>query len=210
MGKWVDIDKNLQDKLLRSVDRNAVHFNPQGIASTLLAVNQMGVKWAEIDKNLQDKLLSSVDRNAVHFNPQHIANTLLAVNQMGVKWADIDKNLQDKLLSSVDRNAGQFNSIDISNTLLSFDGMGLEIVDLKSTRNTLLDTIARLCPTFTSGHILICAEALDHIGFFLEDLSGRLQRKFWDIIKQTYTTLKVHERGVLTLRLSRLSMPLDM
>ena len=34
--------------------------------------------------------------------------------------------------------------------------------------------------------------------------------EFWNSIKQSYTTLKVHERGLLTLRLSRLSMPSDM
>merc|ERR1719198_429804 len=208
--KWADIDKNLQDKLLSSVDRNSVQFNPQGVANTLLAVNQMGVKWADINKNLQVKLLSSVDRNAVQFNPQEIANTLLAVNQMGVKWADINKNLQDKLLSSVDRNAVQFNPQDVLNTLLSFDGMGLEIIDLRNTRNILLEAIARLCPAFESWHVLICAETLDHIGFFWKDFSGRLQTEFWNSIKQSYTTLKVHERGMLTLRLSRLSMPQDM
>merc|ERR1712023_538605 len=130
-------------------------LNPQGISNVLNALNSMQLSFFNnIKKDVRNCLLDSIDRNAVHFNPQDIANTLLAVNQMGVKWVDIDKNLQDKLLSSVDRNAVQFNSIGISSTLLSFDGMGLEIEDLKNTRNTLLDAIARLSSTFTSRHIL--------------------------------------------------------
>merc|ERR1712023_252459 len=87
------MNRGVRNCLIDSIDRNAVHFNSQQTAITLLAVNQMGVKWVDIDKNLQDKLLRSVDRNAVHFKPQNIANTLLAVNRMGVKWVDIDKNL---------------------------------------------------------------------------------------------------------------------
>merc|ERR1712070_989990 len=92
--KWVDIDGGLQDKLLKSIHQNVAHFNPQDIANTLLALDQMGLKWVDIDGGLQDRLLKSVNHNAPQFNSQNIANTLFGLDGMGLVQTDLRDIIQ--------------------------------------------------------------------------------------------------------------------
>ncbi len=94
-GLFHVMDEELRRILLDAIDRNVNHdedpFNSQGIANTLLALDQMGLKWNNNDLTpaLQSKLLVSVDRNANGFNSQNIANTLLALVEMQIPIADL-------------------------------------------------------------------------------------------------------------------------
>jgi len=109
--------------LLAATDRNAVQFNSQGIANTLLALDQMGLKWVDIDRGLQDKLLQSVDRNAVQFNSQEIANSMLAFDGMGIEVLDL-KDITKSLLDTVTRFWRSFSSQDILTFVETFDHIG--------------------------------------------------------------------------------------
>merc|ERR1712146_144448 len=132
-----------QDKLLASVDRNTVHFNPQDIASTLLAVNQMGLKWVDIDRNLQDKLLASVDRNTVHFNSQDIANTLFALDGLALQVSDL-RHAKKSLLDAVTHLCSKFESRDILTCVEALDHIGFFWKDFPEIlHTTLFNTIKR-------------------------------------------------------------------
>ena len=64
-------------------------YDAQGIANSLLALDQMGLRWSNFDNDLQAKLLDSVSNNVEHFNVQEISNSLLALDQMGLRWSHL-------------------------------------------------------------------------------------------------------------------------
>merc|ERR1719198_2802547 len=117
--------RRLRDALHTAINRNVTQFNPQNIANTLLAINQMGVTWHALpSQRLRDALYTAIDRNVNQFNPQNIANILLAINQMGVTWDALpSQRLRDALYTAIDRNVNQFNPQAIAMTLLAINQM---------------------------------------------------------------------------------------
>ena len=60
---------------------------------------------------------------------------------------------------------------------------------------------------FSSIDVRECVNALDHLGFYWQDFSEDFQSEFLSCIKRCLISLKAHEKGMLMLRLSRLSVP---
>merc|ERR1712137_651971 len=93
----------LRTDLFDAIQRNTTHFNPQNIANTLLAINQMGVQWDTLPTDrLRTDLFYAIQRNVTHFNPQNIANTLLAINQMAMDKCLNQERLWSKAKSNLD------------------------------------------------------------------------------------------------------------
>ena len=124
---WLDIEskkRGLGNKLLDSVLSNADKFNEQGIANTLLSLNQMGLSLDDIEATkpgLGNKLLDSVSRNVSNFNPQEVSNTLLSYIRMisNISMTDTEKETHIKALNNLFARAklmyvnNQFLNIDL-------------------------------------------------------------------------------------------------
>ena len=108
---------------MKSVHHNVAQFNPQNIANTLLALDQMGLKWVDVDRGLQDKLLKSVHHNAAEFNPHNIANTLFALDGMGCEVEDL-KEVTKVLFETVTRLSPSFGFREILSCAEAFDHIG--------------------------------------------------------------------------------------
>ncbi|MDG2348512.1 MAG: hypothetical protein P8L77_03510 [Gammaproteobacteria bacterium] len=58
------------------------NYDAQGIANSLLALDQMGLRWSNFDPGLQADLMGSVRSKVESFNAQGIANSLLALSRL--------------------------------------------------------------------------------------------------------------------------------
>ena len=58
-------DREVLVGLLRLIGEDAEGFNAQGIANSLLALHQMGVRWGDLPRGLDEKLWAAVNRNCI-------------------------------------------------------------------------------------------------------------------------------------------------
>jgi hypothetical protein len=160
------ISDTIKQHLYSLINDYATSFYPQGIANTLLALNQMGFNKDNLSEEITTALRKSVESNVQWFNPQEIANTLLALNQMGFNKTCLQDEIIIKLLQSVESNAQGFNPQNIANTLLALNQMGFNKTYLQDEIIIkLLDSVNKNSNYYNSQGIANTLLALNQMGF---------------------------------------------
>ena len=182
-------------------------YDAQGIANSLLALDQMGLRWSNFDNDLQAKLLDSVSNNVEHFNAQEISNSLLALDQMGLRWSHFDDALQAKLLDSVRRNVKSFNTQGISNSLLALDQMGLPWSNFDADLQAkLLDSVRRNVEGFNAQEIANSLLALDQMGLRWSNFDDALQADLLDSVSNNVESFNAQEISNTLLALDQMGL----
>merc|ERR1712146_561486 len=93
---------SLQSALLDSVNHNALHFNSQDIANTLLALDEMGLEIADL-KDGGKVLLDAVTRLCSVFKSRDIMTCVEALDHIGFFWKDFPEILHTTLFNTIKR-----------------------------------------------------------------------------------------------------------
>ena len=98
--KWVDIDGDLQDKLLKSVNYNAPQFNSQDIALTLSGLDGMGLVQTDL-RDIIQCLTDTVTRLCPKFSFREIISCVEAFDHIGYYWQDFPNDFQLQFLTCI-------------------------------------------------------------------------------------------------------------